>query len=205
MTAFSELLATPGVEEVVELRSQFGFMAFHGGSLERMTDVVAREAAAEARASVYAVVQPADLRWHLPSHVVGASPSDGLRSFLDHVEVAVALHGYGRKAMWDQILLGGSNRALAAVLAGRLRTALPDFSVVDDLALIPRPLQGLHPDNPVNQPAAGGVQVELPPRVRGLTPHQYSIAPLVEALALAAADYSVSASASVSKVPPARQ
>ena len=35
---------------------------------------------------------------------------------------------------------------------------------------IPRELRGLHPDNPVNVPRRGGVQLELPPRVRGLGP-----------------------------------
>jgi phage replication-related protein YjqB (UPF0714/DUF867 family) len=199
----AELLATPGVEEIVELRSPFGFMAFHGGSLERMTDVLAVAAAAAADASVYAVVQPPQLRWHIPSHVVGAAPSPGLSRFLAHVEVAVALHGYGREGMWNHVLLGGSNRDLAAALAAALRPALPSFVVVDDLPRIPRLLQGLHPDNPVNLPARGGVQVELPPRVRGLTPHRLSTEPLVEALAAVAADYA--SAPSISNVPPARQ
>ena len=42
---FADLLATPGVEEVCELRSRFGFMAYHGGALEEMTDVIASAAA----------------------------------------------------------------------------------------------------------------------------------------------------------------
>ena len=50
---FAELLAQPGVEEVCELRSQFGFMAFHGGALEAMTDVIARAAADASGASYY--------------------------------------------------------------------------------------------------------------------------------------------------------
>lgn len=199
---FKELLTSPGVAEVVELRSTFGFMAFHGGSLERMTDVVARQAAAAAGASVYAVVQPPDLRWHIPSHIVGAQASPALSSFLDHVEVAVALHGYGRAGCWHKVLLGGSNRGLAAHLASHLAPALPHMEVVADMAAIPRTLQGMHPTNPVNMTAAGGVQVELPPRVRGLTPHRYPVEPLVEALAAAAASYSGS---STSNVPPARQ
>ena len=37
----SELLASPGVREESVLRSRFGFMAFHGGALEEMTDVIA--------------------------------------------------------------------------------------------------------------------------------------------------------------------
>ena len=48
---FADLLATKGVEEVLELRSSVGFLAFHGGSLERMTDVVARAAAERAAVS----------------------------------------------------------------------------------------------------------------------------------------------------------
>ena len=41
---FADLLATPGVVEMCELRSRFGFMAYHGGSLEEMTDVIAMAA-----------------------------------------------------------------------------------------------------------------------------------------------------------------
>lgn len=187
---FRELLSTPGVEEVVELRSPFGFMAFHGGSLERMTDVIALRAAEGAGASVYAVVQPPELRWHIPSHVVGAQASPALAEFLDHVEVVVALHGYGREGFWHRVLLGGSNRDLADHLAAALAPALPHLDVVSELDQIPRTLQGIHPDNPVNLPAQGGVQVELPPRARGLTPHRYPIEPLVDALAAAARRWS---------------
>ena len=39
-----------------------------------------------------------------------------------------------------------------------------------DLATIPVELRGLHPDNPVNRPRQAGVQIELPPRVRGTSP-----------------------------------
>ena len=51
-------------------------------------------------------------------------------------------------------------------LAARLRDALPGYHWIDDLGLIPSHLRGVHPDNPVNRPARGGVQLELPPRVR---------------------------------------
>lgn len=168
---FADLLAVPGVEEVVSLRSRFGFLAFHGGALERRTEVIALDAAERAGASVYAVVQPAGLRWHIPSREVTPDASPGLSSFLDHVDVAVAIHGFGREGCWTSLLVGGANRALAAHVAGSLRPALPDYTVVDDLGEIPRELRGLHPRNPVNLAPGGGVQLELPPRVRGLTPH----------------------------------
>jgi phage replication-related protein YjqB (UPF0714/DUF867 family) len=167
---FDELLAHPGVEEEVELRSTFGFMAFHGGSLEEMTDVIAAEAATRSGASVYVVRQPSDLQWHIPSSKVDPVHSDALASFLAHVNVAVAVHGYGRQDMWTTLLLGGQNRELAKVLGTNLGDALPDYDVVHDLDAIPVALRGLHPDNPVNRPAASGVQLELPPRVRGMGP-----------------------------------
>ena len=167
---FAELLATDGVEEVLELRSRFGFLAFHGGSLERMTDVIAAAAAERAGASLYAVLQPPGLRWHLPSTRFSPAVSPALARFVAHVDVAVALHGYGRHGRWTSLLLGGSNRALADHV-GRSLAAVDGHEVVTELDAIPPELRGLHPDNPVNRPTGGGVQLELPPRVRGLTPH----------------------------------
>jgi phage replication-related protein YjqB (UPF0714/DUF867 family) len=168
---FAELLAHDGVEEDLVLRSRFGFLAFHGGNLEVGTDVVAADAADAAGASLYAVRQPEGLRWHLPSVEVTPEDSPALGAFLDHVEVAVALHGYGRDGQWTTLLAGGRNRALAAHVAEHLRAALPEgYEVVDDLAAIPPELRGVHPDNPVNRCPGGGVQLELPPRVRSRTP-----------------------------------
>src|SRR5258705_8992062 len=164
------LLAEPGVSEIVELRSSVGFMALHGGSLEEETDVIAAEAAALAGASLYAVLLPPDLQWHIPSHHYRAEESPGLAAFLDHVDVVVAIHGYGRDGMWTSLLLGGRDRAVASDLGAALRTALPDYEIVEAIDDVPVDLRGLHPDNPVNRTRAGGVQLELPPRVRGRSP-----------------------------------
>jgi phage replication-related protein YjqB (UPF0714/DUF867 family) len=163
---FDELLRQPGVRETVELRSGFGFMAFHGG-LEGGTETIAEESAERSGASLYAVVQPPDLTWHVPSSQVTPEHSDALARFLDHVEVVIAVHGYGRPDRPEDLLLGGGNRDLAALLAGCLRTHLPGFRVISELDAIPVELRGLHPDNPVNLPSGGGVQLELPPRARG--------------------------------------
>ena len=163
----ADLLAHPGVEEVCELAGPFGIMAFHGGSLERGTDVIAERAASRAGASFYAIRQPEDLNWHIPSVAVDPAHSPALAGFLAHVDTVVAVHGYGRQEMWTTLLLGGRNRGVAA----RLRTVLegglgPGFTILDDLDQIPAPLRGQHPRNPVNLPRAAGVQLELPPRVR---------------------------------------
>lgn len=187
---FAELLAEPGVRETLVLRSSLGFMAFHGGDLERATDVIATEAAVRSGASVYAVIQPKGMRRHIPSHRVTPAASPALARFAGHVEVAVALHGYGRAGFWTSLLVGGTNRALAAHVAQLLRPALDGYEVVDDLSLIPEDLRGQHAANPVNLPRGGGAQIELPPRVRGLTPHRSSTEPLIAALAAAAVAWS---------------
>jgi phage replication-related protein YjqB (UPF0714/DUF867 family) len=165
-----DLLDHPGVEEQCELRSRFGLLAFHGGSLERGTDAIAVAAANRAGASLYVVRQPPDLRWHVPSIAFDPADSPALAAFVDHVTVGVAVHGYGREGMWTTLLLGGRNRPLAARLGTALRARLGDeFAVVDELAAIPERLRGLHPRNPVNLPVGEGVQLELPPRVRSGT------------------------------------
>lgn len=168
---FRALLDSPGVVEQCVLRSTFGFMAFHGGNLERTTDEIAECAAERAGASLYNVIQPFPMREHLPSSSVRADESEQLAAFLNHVDVVVAVHGYGREGLWTSMLLGGSNRPLAAHLATHLRLHLPDFAAIDAVEDIPSELRGMHRHNPVNQPRLGGVQIELPPRVRGLTPH----------------------------------
>jgi phage replication-related protein YjqB (UPF0714/DUF867 family) len=168
---FAELLAHDGVREITTLRSTFGFMAFHGGSLEKGTDDIASAAAEAADASLYAVVQPPDLRWHIPSASVDPAASPALAAFLEHVDTVVAVHGYGRRGLFTTILLGGGNRALAGLARDHLAPALPDYTVVADLDEVPTELRGLHPDNPVNRARESGVQLELPPRVRGLGPH----------------------------------
>jgi phage replication-related protein YjqB (UPF0714/DUF867 family) len=166
---FDELLRQPGVHETLELRSSFGFMAFHGG-LEEATETIAEDAAERAWASLYTVVQPPDLVWHVPSATISPEHSAALARFLDHVQVAVAVHGYGRSNRPVDVLLGGRNRALARHVAVHLQAHLPEFNVLDDLEAIPVGLRGLHPDNPVNRPPLGGVQLELPHRARGTSP-----------------------------------
>jgi phage replication-related protein YjqB (UPF0714/DUF867 family) len=167
---FAALLAHPGVEETCRLDSRFGLLAFHGGSLERGTDLIATAVAERARASLYTVTQPEDLRWHVPSREFDPVVSPALAAFLGHVRVAVAVHGYGRDGMWTTLLLGGRNRRLAGRLARTLSAHLGHgFEARDDLPAIPEALRGLHPLNPVNRPPHAGAQLELPPRVRSGT------------------------------------
>jgi phage replication-related protein YjqB (UPF0714/DUF867 family) len=167
----ADLLAHDGVVETCELRASFGFMALHGGSLERVTAEIARDAAARSGASLYAVEQPHDLQWHIPSHRHDPAESTRLASFLGHVDQVISVHGYGRDGWWTRVLVGGRDRGLAAHTAEVLRRHVEGFEVVDDVDTIPAELRGLHPRNPVNHAGVGGVQIELPPRIRGLGPN----------------------------------
>lgn len=164
----SELLADPAVTEAAVLRSRFGVLAVHGGGLEQMTDVIAVRAAEAAGASVYTVCHPAGYPHHLPSARYRPSESTALAEFLDHVDVVVSLHGYGREGRSTDLLAGGANRDLARHL--RDHVAVPGHRVITDLDAIPAELRGLHRDNPVNLPRGGGAQLELPSRVRGTSP-----------------------------------
>ena len=170
VNAFATLLARPGVVEVSELRSRVGFMAYHGGALEVMTDVIASRAADRAGASFYAVLMPDGMIDHLSSTKVRPAESSRLAEFLGHVDIVVTVHGFGRQGLFTSLLLGGQNRQFAEHVADTLREVLPAYDIRTDLETIPSQLRGLHRDNPVNLPRDSGVQIELPPRVRGSSP-----------------------------------
>ncbi len=72
--------------------------------------------------------------------------------------------------MDDACCWAAATATLPATSATHLRAALPGYDVVDDLEEIPPELRGVHPANPVNRCTGGGVQLELPPRVRSRTP-----------------------------------
>ena len=195
------LLSMPGVVEELRLGSRLGVCALHGGGLESATDVVADEVAARVDASYYALVQPAGSRHHLSSTRFDPEVSPRLRSFLERIDTAVSIHGYGRFDDFRTVLLGGANRRLAHHVADHLRSSLPpEYVVVDDIDAIPRPLRGIHADNPVNRPANAGVQVELPPSIRWHeqyrnwsdtddTPRAPQLDTLIDGLAAALADW----------------
>ena len=198
--SFAELLAQPGVVEHAELRSTFGFFAYHGGPVERVTSLIARRAAELSCASFYSIEQDPERPLHLPSIRYDPAQSETFSKVLDHIDVVVTVHGYGRELDKQWILLGGQNRELATALEHQLTTRLPEeFTVIADLDQIPRELRGVHERNPVNLPDQKGVQVELPPSVRwnyeagvwGDTPElepTENIVAVIEALAAVATD-----------------
>ena len=162
----TSLLETSDAYEELEIRAKVGLMAYHGGTLEKATDAIARETAALCGASYYGLIQTNDDPLHFPSTKLFEYASENLNIFFQHVRVVITIHGYGREHLFHSVLLGGRNRALASHLASFLKMALPDYSFENDLEQIPKELRGLHPKNPVNIPALTGVQVELPPTLR---------------------------------------
>lgn len=141
-------------------------MAFHGGFLEKVTDLIADEVAVATSSSYYGVLHAEEADTHISSKFVDPADSVSLEDFLGHVDTAVALHGYGRDHLRRVILLGGSNRDLAEHIAKQLSEDMPKYEARFVLEDIPRELRGMHPDNPVNRPPLGGVQIELPPMLR---------------------------------------
>jgi len=159
-----ELLAHPGVVEDVRFGSAVGVMALHGG-IEEETSEVAIEVAAATGASLYAVIQPDDLAWHIPSIEYHGRHSAGLERFLGHIDRVISLHGFGRPHLKRSILVGGADRTMAGSVGAILRRHT-DVRVIDALGEIPKGLRGCHPDNPVNRTRGGGVQLELSASVR---------------------------------------
>ena len=185
----AELLTLPGIKEECILRSNVGFMALHGGSQDRGTDQIAGQAAEQAGASYYAIVHPNGLRVHLTSRLLNPDHSTTLQSFLDHVDVAISVHGFGRDgfALWFDpdrglvvepygpamkgrqtgplrgIIVGGQNGQLLDAARQLFHERFAGYHVADERVRL-----GFHPDNPVNLPSSHGVQVELPPGLRGI-------------------------------------
>jgi phage replication-related protein YjqB (UPF0714/DUF867 family) len=164
-------------------------MALHGGSQDRGTAHIASEAAEQSGASFYAVVQPSDLRVHLTSRLHDPDHSEQMRKFLQHVEIAISVHGFGRDSfsLWVDpsrgpvidlygpalrgkqteplrgIIVGGGNADLLRAARRLFHDRLAGYHVADERVRL-----GFHPDNPVNLPRERGVQVELPPGLRGI-------------------------------------
>jgi phage replication-related protein YjqB (UPF0714/DUF867 family) len=164
-------------------------MALHGGSQDRGTHEIASRAAAQSGASYYAIVQPADLRVHLTSRHHDPSQSQQMSAFLQHVEIAISVHGFGRDSFnfyvgprcapviepYGPALRGRQTGPLRGIIVGGLNAALVDAAcqllgerLADYHAGSERVRLGFHSRNPVNLPAAHGVQIELPPALRGI-------------------------------------
>ena len=185
----AELLSLSGVKEVCALRSTVGFIALHGGSQDRGTHEIASCAAERSGASYYAIIQPSRVRVHLTSRRHDPDHSDRLGAFLRHVEIAISVHGFGRDGFslvvdpvrgvviepYGPALRGKQSGPLRGIIVGGRNADLVDetrrlfadrltgYHVADERVRL-----GFDPNNPVNLPSSHGVQIELPPGLRGI-------------------------------------
>ena len=157
-----------GASEFVHVAGPVGILALHGGGIEPGTEAIARFVARETGASLYIYagrLPRKNLRLHRPSPYHDSELTTALRRFLDHVQLAISIHGHGRAE--ETVFLGGLNHALAARLAEVAWGALPRYGWISDPVAIPLGLRGRHPRNVVNLPPDRGVQIELPRSLRG--------------------------------------
>jgi hypothetical protein len=108
---------------------------------------------------------------------------------LEHVDVAISVHGFGRDgfALWFDpdrglviepygpamrgrqtgplrgIIVGGRNGQLLEAARRLFHERFAGYHVADERVRL-----GFHPANPVNLPSGHGVQIELPPGLRGI-------------------------------------
>jgi phage replication-related protein YjqB (UPF0714/DUF867 family) len=153
-------------DELLHVAGPVGLLALHGGGIEPGTDAIARFVAHETGASLYVYagrLSRGNLRLHRPSHRT-SEIRPLLQGFLDHVRVAISIHGHGRSLRC--VYLGGLNEALIQRLADTARAALPHYEWVAEPSAIPPELRGRHHQNMVNLPSDKGVQVELPSSLR---------------------------------------
>ncbi|MFD4787345.1 poly-gamma-glutamate hydrolase family protein [Streptomyces sp. NPDC058459] len=143
----------------LRLAGPVGLLALHGG-VEGGTAELASEVATRTGATLLTFTQPEGPPTHIPS--TRMPPCTPLTTFLSHATLTISLHGHSRRTAPRTIYAGGSNRPAARILATALSHRAPAFEPITTLADIPRPLRGLHPDNPVNQTRDGGAQLELP-------------------------------------------
>jgi phage replication-related protein YjqB (UPF0714/DUF867 family) len=185
----AEVLSLPGVREICSLKSAVGFMALHGGSQDRGTHELASRAAEQSDASYYAIVQPSGVRAHLTSRRHNPDHSQRLREYLEHVQIAISVHGFGRDGFALRIdpaggviiepygpalrgkqsgplrgiIVGGQNSDLVDAARKLFHDRFPGYHVADERIRL-----GFNPHNPVNLPPLHGVQIELPPGLRGI-------------------------------------
>lgn len=127
-------------------------IAPHGGEIERGTEDIAR-ALAGTDWNLYAFIAQFP-KGHRPLHVTAANFDDPIAvSLSSNAVLGVSVHR--RKDPGAVICIGGSNTELREALARELTSS--GFECEEPCLR----LQGKSPDNIVNLPKAGGVQMEL--------------------------------------------
>ncbi len=159
-----------GFVEYARFAGGVAVLAVHGGGIEPGTEELAEYAAAETGCSLYVFsgrLEKGNSRLRRMSRSLFRE-EDSLRSrVIGQANAVISIHGHGRDA--NEIYAVGASEVLKGMFVELMAQRLPAFPVVTDPAKIPKGLAGLHPDNVVNLPAGGGLQLELPARLRTCT------------------------------------
>jgi len=157
--------------EFLHLGGPLGLLAVHGGGIEPGTEEIARFVAHHSGASLYIYAgrrSTGNLSLHRPSHGMGHENRPLALRFLNHVRMAISIHGHGRNQRC--VYVGGLHQSMVQGFVEIARPVLPRYQWISDPEFIPPGIRGRNPNNIVNLPSAQGMQLELPRELRQTRP-----------------------------------
>jgi phage replication-related protein YjqB (UPF0714/DUF867 family) len=173
--------------EYLHLGGSLGLVAVHGGGIEPGTEEIARFVAHHSGASLYVYAgrrSKGNLSLHRPSHRIKFQDRPLVMQFLNHVNMAISIHGHGRNERCAYV--GGLHQAMVHQFVEVAQAALSHYEWIFAPESIPPEIRGRNPNNIVNLPPAQGMQLELPKDLRRTkpTPDGRKLEPAGDALVL---------------------
>lgn len=162
--------AGEGFLEYARVSGRVAVLAVHGGGIEPGCEELALFAAERTGCSLYVFSgrrERDNSGLRAKSRSLFQEPGSLRARVVARASVIISLHGHGGESR--SVYAGGGNTSLKRLFAGLMAERLPAYPVVTDPREIPEGLAGLHPDNVVNLPEEGGVQLELPRSLRECT------------------------------------